>query len=437
MNQPSPRALALSLLLRCEHDNLYSNLILDTAIRRNKLSDADRGLLTALVYGVLEKKLTLDYLIGQLSDRPADTLDDEVRVLLRMGLYQLRFMDRIPAHAALNETVSLAPKRSRGFVNALLRRYTRESEQISLPDREREPLRYLSVAYSFPQALCERFVGIYGLERAERVLAAIDRTPPLTIRVNTCRTSVDELSARLTAAGASVSPALHAPHALRLDGGNPTALPGFDTGDFFVQDEASQICVEAVDAREGMRVLDVCACPGSKSFGMAINMNNQGSLTAYDLHANKLSLIEKGAARLGLTNISVAARDGRAFDPSLECCADRVLCDVPCSGFGVLAKKPEIRYKELSELTPLPDIQLAILENACRYVKSGGVLVYSTCTIFPEENEDNVARFLARHTEFTRCDFTVGDLASENGMLTLSPDEHGTDGFFVAKFIKE
>ena len=437
MNNPSPRALALSLLLRSERDKLYSNVILDTAIRRSNLSDADRGLLTALVYGVLEKQLTLDYLIDALSDRPAAKLDDEVRILLRMGLYQLRFMDRIPAHAALNETVSLAPKRARGFVNALLRRYTRESESIALPDRERDPLRYLSVAYSFPQPLCERFVGIFGFDRAEQVFAAIDRTPPLTLRVNTCRTSADELAARLSAAGASVSPALHAPHALRLDGGNPTALPGFDTGDFFVQDEASQLCVEAIDAREGMTVLDICACPGSKSFGMAINMNNQGSLTAFDLHANKLSLIEKGAARLGLTNISVAARDGRTFDPSLEGCADRVLCDVPCSGFGVLAKKPEIRYKDLSTIAKLPDIQLAILENACRYVRSGGALVYSTCTLLPEENEDNVARFLARHPEFTPCDFAVGDLTSAGGMLTLTPDEHGTDGFFVAKFTKE
>ncbi len=437
MNNQSPRALAFSLLLRSENDKLYSNVILDTAIRRNKLNDADRGLLTALCYGVLEKQLTLDYLINALSDRPTNKLDPEVRVLLRMGLYQLRFMDRIPAHAALNETVSLAPKRSRGFVNALLRRYTREGEHIALPDREHEPLQYLSVTYSFPLPLCERFVSIFGFDRVERIFAAIDRTPPLTIRVNTCRTSTEELSARMSAAGASVSPALHASTALRLEGGNPTALPGFTEGDFFVQDEASQLCVEAIDAREGMKVLDICACPGSKSFGMAINMKNTGSLTAFDLHANKLSLIEKGATRLGLTNITVAARDGRSFDPSLEGTADRVLCDVPCSGFGVLAKKPEIRYKDLSELSPLPDIQLAIVENACRYVKSGGVLLYSTCTLFSEENEGNVARFLARHPEFSLTDFTVGDLTSENGMLTLTPDVHGTDGFFMAKFIKE
>jgi 16S rRNA (cytosine967-C5)-methyltransferase len=433
----NPRRTALDSLIAAERDGRYSNLEINSAIGRTEMTPADRGLYTRLVYGVIERKLTLDHIIDCLSDRPAKDVDTEVRVLLRMGLYQLRFMDRIPDHAAVSETVSLASKRHRGFVNAILRRYTREGESIHWPDKAADPLSYLSLTYSFPLPLCERFVGIFGKERAERVLAAIDRTPPLTLRVNTCRTGACELSRRLTAAGATVSPALHAPHALRLDGGNPTALPGFDTGDFFVQDEASQVCVEAVDAREGMTVLDICACPGSKSFGMALNMKNTGSLTAFDLHKNKLSLIEKGAARLGLTNISVAERDGRDFDPSLEGVADRVLCDVPCSGFGVLAKKPEIRYKDLSTIAKLPDIQLAILENACRYVRSGGALVYSTCTLLPEENEDNVARFLARHPEFTPCDFAVGDLTSAGGMLTLTPDEHGTDGFFVAKFTKE
>ncbi len=439
-HQQNARLLALRLLLRCEHDRVYSNLILDTAIRRNRLSDADRAFLTALVYGVLEKQLTLDYLISKLSDRPVDMLDAEARILVRMGLYQLRYMDRVPPHAALNETVGLASKRFRGFVNALLRRYTREADHMVFPDRADEPLRYLSVAYSFPVPLCERFVSAFGFERAERILAAVDQTPPLTLRVNTRRTTVEAVRDCLTSAGYTVSPARYAPYALRLASGNPAALPGFAEGDFFVQDEASQLCVEAVglprDATQDLRVLDICACPGSKSFGMAINMQGRGTLTAFDLHENKLSLIENGAARLGLTNIQTAARDGRTFDPAWENRADYVLCDVPCSGFGVLAKKPEIRYKNLSELSPLPDIQLAILENACRYVRMGGCLVYSTCTLLPEENEDNVARFVARHAEFHPCEFTVGGLSSCGGMLTLTPDEHGTDGFFMAKFTK-
>lgn len=431
------RRLAYDILLRCERDSVYSNIVLDTAIRRHHLGDADRALLTALVYGVIEKKLTLDYLISHLTDRPLGELDTEPLVLVRLGLYQLRFLDRIPDHAAVSETVELASRRYRGFVNALLRRYTREGADIALPDKAFAPLDYLSVRYSFPQPLCERFISIFGLDRAEKLLASADLTGALTLRVNTVKTTPEALSDKLCAAGYEVSSALHAPHALRVSGGNVAAMPGFDAGEFFVQDEASQLCVEAVGAKEGMRVLDICACPGSKSFGMAINMKNTGELLAFDLHENKLSLIQKGAARLGLSNIQTAARDGRNFDPSLEDRADCVLCDVPCSGFGVFAKKPEIRYKDLSECAPLPDIQLAILENACRYVKSGGTLVYSTCTLLPEENEGNVARFLQKHPEFSPCDFTVGDLCSTDGQLTLTPDAHGTDGFFMAKFTKE
>ena len=431
------RRLAADLLLRCENDNVYANLVLDTALRRHRLSDADRALVTTLVYGCVEKKLTLDYLIAALSDRPVDDLDTEARVLLRMGLYQLRFLDRIPDHAAVSETVSLSSRRFRGFVNAILRAYTRTGADIALPDRQVAPLDYLSVRYSYPAPLCERLVAAYGLDKTERLLAAWDTPPALTLRVNTRKISVKDLAAKLTAAGHEVSPALHAPTALRLSGGNPTALPGFAEGEFFVQDEASQLCTLAVGAAPDMTVLDVCACPGSKSFGMAIDMDGRGTLRAFDLHENKLSLIASGAARLGLDNVVASARDGRDFDPALEESADRVLCDVPCSGFGVLAKKPEIRYKDLSECERLPDIQLAILENASRYVRSGGCLVYSTCTILPEENEGNVARFLARHAEFRPCDFTVGDLCSTDGCLTLTPDEHGTDGFFIAKLTKE
>jgi 16S rRNA (cytosine967-C5)-methyltransferase len=431
------RSLALQLLTRCENDSVYANIVLDTALRRHRLGDADRALLTTLVYGTIEKKLTLDYLIAHLTDRAPSELDTEARLLVRMGLYQLRYLDRIPDHAAVSETVALAPRRYRGFVNALLRRYTREGESIALPDRDRAPIAYLSVRYSYPEELCRRFADAFGLDKTEKILSALDTPPPLTLRVNTRKTSEASLAARLTAAGYEVAPALHAPHALRVSGGGVSAMPGFEEGEFFVQDEASQLCVEAIGVTAGMTVLDAGACPGSKSFGMAINMNDTGRLCAFDLHENKLSLITSGAARLGLSNITAAARDGRDFDPTMEGLADAVLCDAPCSGFGVIAKKPEIRYKDVSECDRLPDIQLAILDNVSRYVKSGGVLLYSTCTLLPEENEGNVARFLAKHPEFSPCEFTVGDLSSTGGCLTLTPDEHGTDGFFMAKLVKE
>ena len=435
MNQ-TPRALALQLLRRFEGDSVYSNLVLDTALRRNPLSDADRGLLTALVYGVIERRLTLNYLIDALSDRPAAQLDTDVLILLRMGIYQLRYMDRIPPHAALNETVSLAPKNAKGFVNAVLRQYTRVGRDLALPNAKDDPIRALSVKHSVPAELCARFVDIFSYDRADAILATANTTPALTLRVNTLKTDVASLRERLEAAGATVEPALHTPDALRLVSGNPTTLPGFDEGEFFVQDEASVLCTEAVDAQPGMTVIDTCACPGSKSFGMAMYMQNTGKLLSFDLHKNKLSLIESGASRLGLGCITTAARDGRDYDPALDAAADRVLCDVPCSGYGVLAKKPEIRYKSPALAAPLPDIQLAIVNNAARYVKVGGVLLYSTCTLFPEENESNVARFLAANPNFSLVPFTVGDLHAENGMLTLTPDLHGTDGFFMAKFVR-
>ena len=202
---------------------------------------------------------------------------------------------------------------------------------------------------------------------------------------------------------------------------------------FFVQDEASQICVRALGAKKGMTVIDICSAPGSKSFGAAMTMEGEGRILSFDLHENKLSLIKDSARRLGIDIIEVSARDGRDYDPKLAEIADRIICDVPCSGYGVMGKKPEIRYKPTTESAALPDIQYAILENACRYLKRGGVMVYSTCTLLPEENQMNVKRFLESHPDFSLEGFSVGELCAPDGMLTLTPDCHGTDGFFVAK----
>ena len=426
------RQTALSVLTRCDRDGSYSNLALDAAIRGGNFSPADRALLTTLVYGVIERKVTLDYLIDRLSDRPAAQIDPQVRGILRLGLYQLRYLDRIPPHAAINESVSLATRKTSGFVNALLRSYLRRCRELKLPQKEDGILPYLSVNYSFPEPLCARFVEIFGEERAERVLEAFSHRPPNTVRVNTLRISREELLARL---GADAAPSPISPDGVIVEGAD-ALRQGLAQGLFFVQDAASQLCVRTLDAQPGDTVIDACCCPGSKSFGAAISMNNQGVLYSFDLHRNKLSLVERGAADLGISILRTDARDSRTFDQTLVGVADRVLCDVPCSGFGVIAKKPEIRYKNPADSAALPDIQLAILENNCRYLKHGGILVYSTCTLLPEENEDNIARFLARHPEFVPDPFTHGNIDAHNGMLTLTPDEHGTDGFFIARLRK-
>lgn len=415
------RAIALKLLGRCESAEQYSNLALDAVLRREELSSADRGLLTVLVYGTIERKLTLDYQITALASRSAEKIDPETRNLLRLGLYQLTYLGRVPDHAAVHETVELAPRRTKGFVNAILRAFLRGEKKLALPNEEKEPIDYLSVKYSFLPALCEIFVERFGMERTEAMLEAFNRQPPLTLRVNTLKCTREELLERLLAEGLSAEPTPESRSGIYVSGAPVGSLPGFSEGLFFVQDEASQLCVEALDARRGMKVLDTCACPGSKSFGAAADMQNEGRVISCDLHKNKLSLVESGAERLGISIIETQARDAREPNEEWRGAFDRVLCDVPCSGFGVFSKKPELRYKDPAKSAGLPDIQLAILENASTFLKSGGLLVYSTCTLLPEENRENVDRFLSAHPEYT--------LLRDR---TLYPDIDGTDGFYFA-----
>ena len=425
-----PRRMALELLIKTQRAKQFSNIALDKALESCDLGDADRRLVSALFYGVTERMLTLDHRIGQLSSRPLGDIDTDTLNTLRLGLYQLMFMDKIPPHAAINETVSLCPRRTSGFVNGILRAHTRGGE-MALPDKDTSPTEYLSVAYSVGLPLCGKLMDIYGFDKTESILSAFSKQSATTIRTNTLKISREELVSHIDGA----VPTSLSQSGLRVKGA-VRELYGFEEGYFFVQDEASQICSAAVGAREGETVMDICACPGSKTFGMAMDMNNKGRIYAYDLHEKKLSLITSSAKRLGIDIISVAQQDGRQSVEALVGKADRVLCDVPCSGFGVLSKKPELRYKDPAESRALPDIQLDILENACRYVKSGGTLVYSTCTIFPEENEQNIERFLDRHKEFSLTPFTVGGLSVPDGMITLLPDAYPTDGFFIAKLTR-
>ncbi len=422
------RKLCFDLLIKSEKGKQYSNIALDNALLSCELNDADKRLCSALFYGVIERKITLDYRISTLSSRPLNELDISVLTALRMGLYQLIYLDRIPAHAAINETVSLVSKKLSGFVNAVLRAQTRAPELI-LPDKS-DKARYLSVKYSVALPLAEKFLSVFG-DNADSILSGFEKTPETTLRVNTLKISRDAL--REKADGSKNSQTVDSALAVS---GSVRDIYGYTDGLFFVQDTASQICVKAVGARPDEAVLDICACPGSKSFGMAIEMKNRGKILSFDLHENKLSLIRDGAKRLGIDIITAEAHDGRDFIEELFESADRVLCDVPCSGFGVLAKKPELRYKDPQESERLPQIQQDILENACRYVKKGGVLLYSTCTLLPEENEENISRFLENHSEFSLCPWSVGEIDATNGYITLYPHIHGSDGFFIAKLVK-
>ena len=430
------REIACRTLLKMSASGGYSNLSLDAAIKKHEPDPRDRALLTQLVMGVIERQVTLDYYISALCNMDERKIEPEVRTILRLGLYQLAFTDKIPDHAAVSETVALAPRRAAGFVNAMLRNYLRRKNDIKLPDKAVDPIAYVSVKYGFPQPICTMFVGQFGTQKTEAIFDAMNKPPRLTLRVNTAKTTVDSLLARFSERGIDASRTKLAHTGITLPSMPLSELPGFDMGDFTVQDEASQLCIAALDAKAGMNVIDVCSAPGSKSFGAAMDMNNDGEILAFDLHESKLSLIRSGAERLGLDIITARAADGRAFNGELEAWADRVICDVPCSGYGVMAKKPEIRHKNPAESARLPEIQYEILCNCSKYLKRGGVLVYSTCTLLNEENDAVVDKFLSSHPEFSLQSFKAGELDVPCGRITLTPDVHGTDGFYIAKLYR-
>lgn len=430
------RKLALDTLCKCESAAQYANLALDARIKKYNISGDDRSLFTVLVYGTIEHKLTLDYYIGLLSSLPESKIDAQTRNILRLGLYQIIYM-RTKDHAAVNETVSLAPQKSRGFVNAILRNYIRKKGELSLPDKNNDTIKYLSVAYSYPEATCKKLCDTFGADETEALLSAMNDTPPITLKANTLKISRDELLERLLSSGIKCETTKFSPHGIKLtEGFSYSELESMLGGLFFVQDEASQISTEALGAQKGELIMDVCSCPGSKSFGAALSMHNEGKILAYDLSKSKLPLIQSGAERLSINIISSDVHDGRDFMPEYEGKMDRIICDVPCSGFGVVAKKPDIRYKDISAASALPTIQYDILCTAAKYLKVGGTLVYSTCTILPEENEENVNRFLSDHEEFELVPFSSGALDCPRGMITLLPHVHSTDGFFVAKLKK-
>ena len=424
-----PRKLAFEILKKAKRDNTYSNIAIDTALKNSSLAECDRALCSVIVLGVTERRITLDYYIDKLASNP-EKIEDDVRIILQIGLYQMLYLDRIPPYAAVNEAVSMSKRSYSGFVNAILRNFMRKKDSIKF---EGDEISVMSLEYSYPREICQKFADIYGMERAKNILDIFNRAPKMTLRVNTLKTNVDEYEKMLSDAGIDSERSKYAPDALIIGGTDFASLPCASDGYFFVQDVASQICVEAIGAKGGEFMIDTCSCPGSKSFGSAIKMGNEGQILSCDLHKSKLSLVEKGAERLGISIIKTLERDGRHFDESLEGKADRVLCDVPCSGLGVIGKKPEIRYKKLSDIEKLPDIQLDILRNASKYVRIGGTLVYSTCTVLPEENELNVKRFLFENDSFVPCDFKSGEIESSDGYISLTPDVHGTDGFFVCK----
>lgn len=428
------REIALSLLLEYENSGKYVNLSLSSHLA-DGLSREERGILTSLLYTTVERKLTYDYYISTFARRPVEKIDIYTLCALRLGVCQIVRMDKVPDFAAVNETVKLGRnKGERGFINGILRSVSKEKAALPLPPREKNLARHLSVKYSFPQPLVKHFVALLGEEGCEALLSRYNTAAYTDLSVNTLRGTREELVALLCESGFGARPHELSPLTVRIDGScDPRRLPGFSEGRFFVQDAASAISAAALGTCRGDRVIDACAAPGGKSFAAAMLAGEEGLVISGDIHESKLSLISSGRDRLGLSNIRVEQCDATRPRVELFGTFDRVICDVPCSGLGVLGKKADMRYRSLDEIESLPGLQYEILKASAGYLKVGGYILYSTCTLNPSENEAVVERFLGENTDFVAVDFEVGGLKSCSGMLTLYPHIHLTDGFFIAK----
>ena len=437
----SARITALRVLVSCRSNGAWADAALKAQISRDGLSGPDAALCSRIVYGVMQHQMLLDFYIGAYCSQKPDHLQPPLLEILRIGAYQILFLDKIPDSAAVNTSVELAKLSKRGqasgLVNAVLRKISQNKESLP-PIPDRNEIQRLSIQYSHPKWLTKRMVALLGREEAERFLASNNEIAPLTVQVNPLKTTTESLTEELRQAGIEVHPHAWVPDCLELSGtGDLTALPAFRDGKFLVQDPAARLVSLIANIRPGLKVLDVCAAPGGKSLSAAFAMTGQGDILSCDLHENKLKRIQESADRLGADIITTRAADGRVFQPEWEAAFDVVLVDAPCSGLGIIRKKPDTRYKKADDLFTLPVIQSAILDNSARYVRPGGTLVYSTCTILPEENEQVTQACLAEHTDFTMSPIELPQpVGTTSGALTLWPQRHDTDGFYICRMTR-
>lgn len=427
------RETALNALIACRREGAWSNGVLKEYIRRDRLDSRDAALATRLCYGVQQNRGKLDFYLKQLLKGRLKDLHPVVRDILHLGLYQIRELDKIPDAAAVNESVSLTKKycknpKAAGLVNGVLRRASAAQleEPVSYADR-----------YSHPEELISLLKANLPKGKLEGMLIADNAAPQTVVQVNTLRTTTEALLERLAQEKVSAVPHQWMTDCLVLSGtGNLENLPSFREGLYYVQDPAAKLSVLCAQLpKDGARVLDCCAAPGGKSFAAAIAMDGKGEITSCDIHPHKTALIENGASRLGLNNLTARVQDASEPVASWVGAMDTVIADVPCSGLGIIRKKPDIRYKNLKELENLPQLQRKILANQASYVKPGGVLLYSTCTVLKRENEDVVQTFLAEHPDFSLEKLLLPEVfpKNETGMLTLIPGEYDTDGFFICR----
>ncbi len=428
----SARNIAFEALMQVQENEGYSNIVLDKTLKKYEMEKRDKALCSHIFYGVLERQITLDYYIGKSLKRPSLKLADDIATILRIAFYQLLYLDKIPDSAVVNEAVEMvkAQKKSAqaAFVNAVLREFLRNDTKLPSGDNSYA----MSINYSVPAPLIDMWINAYGLDNTKKILESFTQLSKTYVRINSLKADSYALGKKYWDLDYAFE---------YCEGGNITETQEFKDGVFHVQDLSSQYLCEIISPKEGENVIDVCAAPGGKTFTIAQKMNGTGKVYSYDLYKGRVKLIREGAYRLGLKNVMASMRD--ATDEKCEISnADRILCDVPCSGYGTIRRKPEIRYKSLESTNELPKIQYEILTKSAKHLKSGGVLLYSTCTLNPKENGEIADKFLKENKDFEAIAVKIPKglqrvIEEPKNQLTMMPFAGDTDGFFVALFRKK
>lgn len=451
MKKPSARDLALKVLYSVNEEEAYSNIELNKVLVKYDPEKLDRAFITELVYGVLRFRGTLDWVLGQYMNRPLDKISPWIREILRLGVYQLMYMDKVPPSAAVNESVNLAKKYGHQgvvkFVNGVLRNIGRNLDNLAFPDINKDPIGHIAAKYSHPRWMVERWIGEFGVDNTEAICIANNSNPPNTVRTNTLKTSREDLAQVLNKENIVAEFCKYAPEGLNIKGFKSIGtIPEFSQGLFLVQDESSMLPAHALSPQPGSLVIDACSAPGGKTTHLAQLMENRGKIIAADIHRHKMELIRENAERLGIDIIETVLTDARQLQEKFTEAADYILLDAPCSGLGVLRRRPEIRWRKKPEtINELHQLNRDLLAQVAKCLKPGGRLVYSTCTITAEENQEVVEEFVQNNPDFQFGDilnFLPPDLPGFNdkkglGYIQLLPQVDGMDGFFIASLEKK
>ena len=434
-----PREAAVYALHRVLYEGAFSNIVLSEAILKADLKEDDRALCTELLYGTLKYKGTIDYIIKHYVNRDIKKIDKSILNILRITIYQIKYLNKIPSYAAVNEAVNIAKKLSgkgaAGFVNGVIRNYLRNGD--SFVEEINDSIEKLSVKYSFPVKLTKLIMKQYGEGLCEKILCGLNETPDVTVRVNSLKSDYEKICDDLIKEGYNIKEGLISPEAVHIIKGKSIENNHlFKEGYITVQDESAMMVAPSMELREGLTVIDLCSAPGGKTTHIGELMNNKGIIISGDIHENKLSLIKANCLRLGVSIAQCRTLDAAEDVEEFHLYGDRVLIDVPCSGLGIIRKKPEIKWnKAIDEIKSIIKIQRNIMKSAAAYVKKDGILFYSTCTLNKDENENNIKWFLKENKNFKLESLDFGksdDILYNNGMATILPNEY-VDGFFLAK----